>query len=150
MPELSVQIERLAPMRVAALAVRSDSPETEAINALLDWARPQGLLDQPFRFFGYDNCQPAPNHIYTTWLTVGPAVEGSGQVEIKHFPGGRFAVTTVSNVEQIAPQWKQLAQWCQAHQQPFGGHPGLEEHFDLVADHPLAGPRFKLYLSLRS
>ena len=68
--EITVQLERLEPMWVATIAITSASPESDSMNALLNWARPQGLLDVPFRFFGYDNCQPYPNHTYTSWLTV--------------------------------------------------------------------------------
>jgi DNA gyrase inhibitor GyrI len=146
MQELNVQIERLEPMHVAAIAITSEAPEEEAINALLDWARPQGLLNGPFRFIGYDNCQPPPNHTYTTWLTVGHNVEPSGNITITDFSGGLFATVEVQGVEQIGPTWDRLEQWLKASDYDFGGHPGLEEHMDILSDQPR---RFKLFLSLK-
>lgn len=143
---LSVQIEQLAPMRVAVVSVTSASPEQEAITALLDWARPQGLLDGAFRFFGYDNCRPYPNHTYTTWLTVGEDVRPSDDVEIKEFHGGLYAVTALEGVEQIAPVWDQLEGWLNDSEYAFGNQPGLEEHLDVLS----ANPRhFKLYLPVQ-
>jgi hypothetical protein len=68
MREFAVQMERLEPLRAAAVSITSEAPEEQAVNMLLDWARPQGLLDGPYRLFGYDNCQPHPNHTYTAWL----------------------------------------------------------------------------------
>ncbi|MBZ0295303.1 MAG: GyrI-like domain-containing protein [Anaerolineae bacterium] len=148
MRELTVQIERLEPLRVAVMTVTSASPEDEATNALLDWARPQGLLDGPFRFFGYDNCQPHPNHTYTTWLSVGKDTKPSAKVEIKDFPGGLFAVTEIQGVEQISPAWHQMAHWLENSEYHYGDQPGLEEPLDLLADRPLSEQRFKLYLSI--
>ena len=148
MRELTVQIERLEPLHVAVIAVTSESPEQEAIDALLYWARPQGLLDGTFRFFGYDNCRPDPNHSYTTWLTVPADVEPSGMVEIRNFSGGRFAVTDIQGVEQIAPAWQHLLRWCQDNGCQLGDQPGLEEHLDLLSDRPLSDWRFKLYLPI--
>ncbi len=148
MRELTVQIERLEPLRVASVAVKSESPEGEAIDALLNWARPQGLLDGTFRFFGYDNCQPYPNHTYTTWLSVGQDVQPSGAITIKDFAGGLYAVMEVQGVEQISPGWKQLAQWCAAHGYRLGKPPCLEEPVDILGQYSLSERHFKLYHSI--
>ncbi len=148
MKALTVQIERLEPMRVAATAITSKSPEDDAIHTLLDWARPQGLLDRDFRFFGYDNCQPYPNHTYTTWLTVGKDVDPSGAVRIRDFTGGLFAMTEIQGVEQIAPCWKQLLQWCMEQGYQIGAQPGLEECLDILSDLPPNEMRFRLYLPI--
>lgn len=149
MRELTLQFERLEALRVASVAVTSQSPEEDAINALLGWARPQGLLDGTFRFFGYDNCQPYPNHTYTTWLTVSPDAQPSGLVAIHDFPGGLFAVIEVQGVEQIAPGWQQLARMCQEKGYRFGTQPALEEHLDLNGSAPLDQWRFRLMLSIQ-
>jgi DNA gyrase inhibitor GyrI len=148
--ELTVQLERLEPMRVATISVTSDSPEDDAGQALLNWARPQGLLNKPFRFFGYDNCQPPPNHTYTTWLTVDPTVQASDDVEIKDFPGGLYAVTEIQGTEQIAPTWDQLSQWLNQSGHSFGGQTCLEECLNILDNPAPADMRFKLYLSLKS
>lgn len=148
MHTLQVQIERLAPMRVATVAVTSASPEHDAINTLINWARPQGLLDGDYRFFGYDNCQDYPNHCYTAWLTVGNDVMPSGNIEVKQFPGGTFAVTDAFGTDRIAPQWAALARWCQDRGYHIVDQPGLEEHFEILEDRPLHELRFRLYLPI--
>lgn len=146
---LTVQIEHLEPMRVASVAITSPSPEEDAINTLLDWAHPQGLLNGRFRFFGYDNCQPEPNHTYTTWLTVKEDVQPSDDVQVIDFPGGRFVMTEVQGVEQISHAWKLLAQWCIDSGFAFAEQPGLEEHLDVLSACPLSECRFRLYLGIK-
>jgi len=149
MGSLAVQIERLEPMRVATLAITSDSPEQEAMDALLAWARPQGLLNREFRFFGFDNCQPAPKHTYTTWLSVGPDVQPSGDVTIREFSGGLYAVTELQGVEQISPRWHELEQWCLEHHYADRPQVCLEEPQDHSGAVPPNELRFKLYRSIR-
>jgi DNA gyrase inhibitor GyrI len=144
MSELTLQVERLEPCRVAVFTVTSPSPEEEAINALLGWARPQGLLDGEFRFFGYDNCQPNPNHTYTTWLTVGSDAKPSGAVQIRDFPGGKYVVAEVRSVEQIGPGWDALARLCAEQGYRLGANPCLEEMLDILGDVPLDQRRIRL------
>lgn len=144
--EQTVQIEHLNPMRIAVASVKSETPEYEAISLLLDWARPQGLLDRDFRFFGHDNCEPFPNHIYTTWLTVDSGVQPSGSITIEDFAGGLFAVLEVDAIEQISPRWKEMMKWLELSEYAYGGQPGLEEYFDVLTGEPR---HFKLYLSIK-
>lgn len=149
MRELTILIEKIEPLCAATIAITSKSPEEKAIKAMLNWARPQGLLDQPFRFFGYDNCKPDPHHTYTAWLTVGKRVQPSGIVGITEFPGGLFAVMEIQGVEQISASWEQLAQWCKDSEYEFDDHPGLEEYLNVLDDHPLSEWRFKLCLPIK-
>lgn len=149
MQAFTVQIERLEPMRVAVAAVTSKSPEDDAVQALVNWARPQGLLDGDFRFFGYDNCQPYPQHTYTTWLSVGKDVQPSGAVEIRDFPGGLFATTELRGVEEIAPRWKQLLHWCLERGYKPRSQPGLEEYLGGLGDQPVSDRHFRLYLPIK-
>jgi DNA gyrase inhibitor GyrI len=148
MSELTLQVERLEPCPVAVFGVTSQSPEEEAITALLDWARPQGLLDGAFRFFGYDNCQPPPSHRYTVWLTVNKDVKPSAGVAIHDFVGGQFLVTEVRGVEQISLGWKRLAEFARDQGYHFGTNPGLEEHVDILHSLPLSERRIRLMLSI--
>ena len=140
-----VQIEKLAPMRVASLAITSESPEHQATEKLIAWARPLGQLDRPFRFFGYDNCQPHPNHKYTTWVTIEPWVRASGNVEIIDFSGGLYATIDCFSVEEISPGWGNLVEWLKASDYQFGEQPSLEEHLNVLGE----TARFKLYLSIK-
>jgi DNA gyrase inhibitor GyrI len=150
MNRLKVQLEQLAPMRVACVVVTSASPEEEAVHTLLDWARPQGLLEKSFRFFGYDNCQPHPNHTYTTWLTVDQDTKPSDDIQIQEFAGGHFAVTEVQGVEEISDHWKELAKWCRENEHPFADQPGLEEFMNVLSNRPANEWRFKLYLAIKA
>jgi DNA gyrase inhibitor GyrI len=149
MTEFIVEIVRLEPFQVAATAVTSKSPEAEALDALLSWARPQGLLDGTCRVFGYDNCKPYPDHTYTTWLSLNQAVKPTGEVAIKAFPGGLFAVTEIQGVEQISPTWNRLAEWCKAKGYQLGAQTCLEEHLNALGDCPPQDLRFKLYHSIK-
>ncbi len=150
MDELSVRIERLEPMRVAEVSVVSATPEQDAINALLDWARAQGIPLEAgaFRFFGFDNCQPEPNHMYTTWLTVNPAVAASGDVRLRDAAGGAYAVTDVRGVENISPTWKRLAQWCREHGYQIRDAAALEEAVDVLTPQDDADLLLRLYLPI--
>ncbi|MCB9458110.1 MAG: GyrI-like domain-containing protein [Anaerolineaceae bacterium] len=139
-----VHVEKLAPMRVASLSVTSESPEQEAIDQLIAWARPLGQLNHPFRFFGYDNCQPHPNHKYTTWITIEPWVGRSGGIDIIDFPGGCYATLDCEGVEAIGPGWNELVGWLKDSNYTYGEQPSLEEHLDVLDGQQ----HFKLYLSI--
>lgn len=147
MLESIIQVIKLESLHVAAITINDKSPEEIAIHALLDWARPQGLLDKRFRFFGYDSCLPHPNHTYTTLLTVDEGVKSSGDINIVDLPEGLFAVLDVQGVENIGLGWRQLEQWCKDSEYTFGDQTGLEEYID---EQPLDALHFKLYLSIKA
>ncbi len=142
-----IRVERLAPMRVAHIAVKSEHPEGEALSAVVDWAKARGLLAEDYRLFGFDNCEPHPNHIYTAWLTVGPDAQPDGAVGVKDFPGGRYAVLPVEGVEDIGPGWKQLREWRERNSYAFGGQECLEEALSPL-DAPPDEIRVDLYMSI--
>lgn len=144
--ELTVRLEELLPMRVAVLSITSETPEHDAITAMLDWARPQGYLNRAFRFFGYDNCKPYPNHTYTVWLHVPADARASDDVHIIDFEGGMYAAADVDGVEQIGPTWDQLSDWLKQSTYAYGSHPALEEHLDVLSGKPRS---FRLYLPIR-
>jgi AraC family transcriptional regulator len=120
MEELDVRIITLEPMRVASALGFGASPEIDAWRLLLDWAGSQGLLDEigAQRFFGFNNPNPSPsspNYGYEQWMSVTPeigeeAVAGE-EVEIKTFPGGRFAVTRCQGISHLGETWKALVAW---------------------------------------
>ena len=146
MTELDIRFDRLPAMRVAHVSVKSASPEGEAIGKIMAWAQSQGI-QEGYRLFGYDNCQPHPKHIYTTWITVGPDVEASGDIGIKDVPGGRCAIVRVTGVEQISPTWRQLEKWARDNGHQMGSLPGLEEIIS-PPDTPEDQVQLDLYLSL--
>lgn len=143
---MDIHIEHLEPMRVAYLSVRSENAEAEALGKLVAWAKDKGVTGD-YRLFGFDNCQPHPNHIYTAWITVGAGVQPDNEAKIRQFPGGRFAVCPVKGVENISYTWTRLYAWQEIHGHLLGNHPGLEAMLSPLDTAPEA-VELKLYLSL--
>jgi DNA gyrase inhibitor GyrI len=126
-----VRIERLSPMRVAYTVAISTSPESDSFDRLLTWAKGRGLLkDTSYRLFGFDNPCPSPSepeYGYETWITVGPEVEGEGQVRIKDFAGGLYAVTRIKGIKNIGAGWQWLIEWRKNSRYQIGSPPCLEQ-----------------------
>jgi DNA gyrase inhibitor GyrI len=144
--ELDVKIVELPPMRVARAHFYGTQPETGAFNKLLSWAREEGLLadGEAHRVFGFNNPDPSPgspNYGYEFWMTVGPEVEGSDEIEIRSFAGGLYAVArceTEDQEERIGEGWQALIAWMEGSRYRPAHHQWLEEHIgDLEEDEPL-------------
>jgi AraC family transcriptional regulator len=136
MSELDVRIVKLEPMRVASAHAYSASPEHGAMEKLIAWAKPKGLLENPgkHRVFGFNNPDPSPgspNYGYEFWIVVGPDVEPEGEIKIKDFSGGLYAVTRceVKNPwEDIPTTWRRLAAWRENSKYRGANNQWLEEH----------------------
>lgn len=153
MSELDVRILTLEPMRVASAHAYSASPEGEAWDKLIAWAMPKGLLEDPaaHRIFGFNNPNPSPgtpNYGYEFWIQVGPSVEGEGEITIKEFSGGRYAVTRCDSLPQIGQVWQQLAAWSQGSPYTHGTHQWLEEHISPAPTAPQSESELVLDLYL--
>jgi DNA gyrase inhibitor GyrI len=149
---IDVRVVRLEPLRVASVPGFGPSPEAQAWEKLMAWARAQGLADKlkAHRFFGFNNPSPAPgspNYGYEQWMTVAPEATAAEGVTIKDFAGGLYAVLHCSEVPN--PQvWGQLVQWREASAYHSAAHQWLEEL--LTPDIPFeAGWKFDLYLPIR-
>ena len=134
MTELEVRVVRLESMRVACASGFGEHPEEEAWDTLVTWARSRGQLDalEGVRFFGFNNPEPSPgspNYGYEQWMTIGPDVEAEGEVEVKEFAGGLYAVATC-RLSSIGAAWKQLVAWAEESGHRLGRHQYLEECFD--------------------
>ena len=132
MNELDVRVVRLEPIRIASALGFGESPEPIAWKKLLTWAETNGLLANldAVRFFGFNNPSPSPgspNYGYEQWITVGPDVTAGGDVEIKEFAGGLYAVTRCRNINEIMQTWKNLAAWLENSSYKMGRHQWLEE-----------------------
>ncbi len=152
MSELEVRIVKLEPMRVASAHAFSASPEQEAWAKLLAWAKPKGLLDdrERHRIFGFNNPDPSPgspNYGYEFWIIVGPDVEPEGEVGVKEFPGGLYAVTRCKGVSNITATWKQLVAWGEDSKYRRASHQWLEEHIGPV-DIPQDALLLDLYMPI--
>ncbi len=111
MDKIEMRIVRLEPTRVAAALGFGREPEVQSWDKLLTFAQKQGLWQQPgHRFFGFNNPSPSvgsPNYGYEQWMTVDNSVQAEGDVQVKDFPGGLYAVTRCQGVPN--PQiWQKL------------------------------------------
>ncbi len=118
MAELDVRIERLEPMRVASVRAVGRTPEHDAWEKISAWAESRGLLDDPetYPIYGFNNPSPTADcqeYGYEIWIRIDPDTDVEGDVEVKQFSGGRYAVTTHDGVPN--PQiWKRLWDWVQS------------------------------------
>jgi DNA gyrase inhibitor GyrI len=132
MNKLEVRIVKLEPLRVAYTLGFGTSPEGQAWDQLTAWAKQKGLLKNlsAHRLFGFNNPDPhpgSPNYGYEQWMTVGPEVESQGDVDIKEFSGGLYAVTRCKGVSAIPTTWKQLVAWYEDSPYQRAHHQWLEE-----------------------
>ena len=119
--ELSVRIERLAPVRVAWVRAVGRTPEADAWRLLSDWARPAGLLADAGRHpvFGFNNPPPAAGsdeYGYELWVAVDADTPLPGGIGAKDFAGGLFAVAaaTPGCGPDLPQRWKALLRWVHA------------------------------------
>lgn len=132
-----VQIVRLPPLRVASAWAYGPQPESLAWQKLEAWARPAGLLDETTgaRVFGFNNPNPSPgspNYGYEFWVTVGSDVGAEGEIRLRDFAGGLYAVMACQVEcdlgQEIPAAWQRLDVWVAASAYRPGRHQWLEEH----------------------
>ena len=136
MESLDVRIVTLEPIRVASAHGFGEGPETLAWDKLIAWAKARGLwMDgTPRRYFGFNNPNPmpgSPNYGYETWMTVGPEIETDGEIAVKEFGGGLYAVTRCVVKDpgnDIYATWQKLVGWVENSPYRHGTHQWLEEH----------------------
>ena len=153
MRESDVRIVRLEPMRVAYTLGFGTSPEAEAWGKLLAWAKDKGLLDnfKGHRLFGFNNPDPVPgnpNYGYEQWITVGPDAEPGGEVHVKGFDGGLYAVAR-SKLVNITETWQDLAAWVCESKYEFASHQCLEECLGFTGGVPDLDTEFDLYAPIK-
>jgi AraC family transcriptional regulator len=123
-----IRTTEIGPCRVAYYRAVGKNPETAAWRVLSAWAD-ENQLAGTSRRFGFDNPGPSsdsPEYGYEVWIVVGDDIEGSGEVRIKNFEGGRFAVLR-TDLSEIGRNWQRLMRWIRSSQ--FDAAPGqcLEE-----------------------
>ncbi len=127
MSKIEVRIVHLEPLHVAAALGFGPSPEAIAWDKLLTWMKSQGLSQG--RFFGFNNPSPtpgSPNYGYEQWVTVGPDAQPAGDITIKDFPGGMYAVARCK-LPQITATWNALSAWREDSPYKAAHHQWLEE-----------------------
>lgn len=131
-----VKIVRLERMLVASVHGFGTEPENQALEKLKAWAKSKGFLDRPeeHRIFGFNNPSPSPgspNYGYEVWMVVGPEVQAEGEVEIKEFPGGLYAVARWDGrgdpYQSIPAAWEELVLWRENSSYQTASHQWLEE-----------------------
>lgn len=144
MSELQVEIVRLAPLQVASFYGFGSEPEFQAAAKMLAWAEPRGLYDEGMahRVFGFNNPSPtagSPNYGYEFWLELkdgdagGPAdaacaAGAAGEMELKSFGGGLFAVARCRGVSAVPETWRQLVTWLEDSRFMMSYGQCLEQH----------------------
>ncbi len=139
MSNLEVHIVKLDPMRVASVRAISATPERDTWEKMRAWAEPKGLLNdfEKHPIFGFNNPNPSPDrkeYGYEFWIRIDPDTEREGEIEVKNFPGGLYAVTTCKllgdpkgNVPDV---WMKLWEWVQASQYEWRKTHELEKQHD--------------------
>ena len=98
----------------------------------------KGLTFEDVRWFGFNNPNSSPgspNYGYEVWATVGPNVEGEGEISIKEIPARKYAVAHCECLETIGERWRQLVLWFEdsAYRRPA--------HWDQCLENLLTHPR---------
>ncbi len=121
-----IRIVELPPMRVACVRAISKTPENDAWAKMRAWAESKGFLEdlENHPVFGFNNPDPSPGskeYGYEFWIRVGPEVEPEGEIKIKEFEGGLYAVATCNLKEEIEAEqferegflnsWRRLQLW---------------------------------------
>jgi len=140
--ESKVEIVNLEPMIVASVHATSTTPESDAWKKMRAWAEPRGLLEDIDKHpvFGFNSPDPSPGkkeYGYEFWIRVEPDTKPSGEVEIKKFKGGLYAVTTCKLKEELESEffkkngylksWKDIVDWVKSSKYRYGKHQCLEK-----------------------
>ena len=142
MKELEVKTVRLEPMRVASARAISKTPEHDAWEKMRAWAEPKGLLEdiEKHPVFGFNNPNPSPDskeYGYEFWIRVEPDIKPEGEIDVKEFKGGLYAVTTCKLKEELESEffqkegylesWKKIVDWVKSSKYDFAKHQCLEK-----------------------
>ncbi len=127
-----IRILRIKPTKVAAYKVESDSPETDSLKVLMDWAEKERLMElSTTRVFGFDTSHPKeemPVYGYESWITIPDDCKVPEPMEEKQLPGGLYAVTnTAYGNFDVQKKWKMLSEWFKESEFEYGGGQCLEE-----------------------
>jgi DNA gyrase inhibitor GyrI len=153
MSDLEVRIVQMEPLRVAVAHGFGESPEAIASEKMLSFLASRGLKFEDVRWFGFNNPNPSPgspNYGYDVWATVGPDVEGEGDIGIKDVPARLYAVTRFKDLSNIGEVWRQLVLWFEdsPYKKPAYWNECLENLL-VHPDTPYEDYEFDLYLPIR-
>ncbi len=126
-----VRLVTLPPMWVASSYGFGAEPEGIAWQKMYQFMRQHHFWDamEKQRFFGFNNPDPtpgSPNYGYEQWLVVPEGTQADGNVEIKHFAGGLYAVARSNGIPNIFATWQKLAAWREDSPHHSASHQWLE------------------------
>ncbi|MCB2209832.1 GyrI-like domain-containing protein [bacterium] len=132
MSELTVRIVELPSLRVASALGFGQEPEDQAWKKILTFLDEKGLRGgmAEMKFYGFNNPDPShgsPNYGYEQWVVVPDDVEATEDVEIKTFPGGKYAVTRCTGIPNLPETWMALRAWREDSPHLYGSHQWLEQ-----------------------
>jgi hypothetical protein len=113
------------PLTVAATMLVDKSPEGPARQRLNEWAMRRGLLQNPgqWRYFGFnrrDLDRRGEGYGWEAWMSCPGDAQGDGQIEIKAFPGGKYAVFTQKPEEFFNGGWGRFMAALRLWQETYG------------------------------
>ncbi len=151
---IDVRIVELPPMTVASAIGYGSEPEGIALDKIFTYARANGLKITEQKWFGFNNPNPSPgspNYGYEQWLVVPKELEQrlspTTDVQIKHFKGGRFAVTRTKLIT-IGEAWQRLVAWAEDSPHNIAYSQCLEEALNFPEDGNIDPEVFELDLYL--
>jgi effector-binding domain-containing protein len=140
------------PMRVASVIGFGPSPEAQAAKKMRAFMAAKGLNWEGVRWYGFNNPNPSPgspNYGYEVWITVGPEVEGDGEVTIREIPARRYVMAHCDGLHRIGEDWKKLVLWLEQSRYRWPAHCSeCLEHLLTHPDRPEAEYAFDLYLPI--
>ncbi len=156
MEDQEIRIVTLPAMRVASFYAYSTTPENDAREKMVSWAKAHGYWQEAptTRIFGFNNPEPSegsPSYGYEFWLTIRPEVQPDEEIKIKEFSGGLYGVL-YCNVDRapydiIPAAWQKLVKWLESSHYHFANHQWLEEHLSR-SDTTSAGFVLDLYIPI--
>ena len=131
-----VKIVKLTAMRIVAFTKVSESPESEAFNALSKWAKAKDYGDmEKYPVYGFErpDLYQGNKRAYTFWLSVPKSYKGEAADEVIDVPGSTYVVTTCATkgdpFRTIPQAWERLVEWVKKNGYTMkSGTPCLEKH----------------------
>jgi len=151
---------QLKPLKAAYVYSLSATPEEDALNRIIEYAKVNNLPNKGSRLFGrniYPTNKPEP-HGYEYYLTVEGTIKTEGEVVTNEVPGGAYAVLEVKNICNLTEGWQKLFSRVETNRhQPVGVAKGehgwansaFEELVDWLQEKPPSNWVFRLWVQLK-
>jgi len=153
LPALEVRFEQLPEMRIAfARHVGAYEETDEAVERLLQWAGPRGLLTGSAAFFGiaYDDPEVTPPDKlrYDAALEVPETITATSDIGIQLLPGRKYAITLHRGpYETLGTTYSRFCgEWLPLSGREALAAPALEFYLNSPQDTPPAELQTEIYL----